>query len=49
VSGLHECGRTAPEALDLKDITMVGHTATHPDVVNRDLLAFCQQGKRRVA
>ena len=22
-----------------------GLTATHPDVVNRDLLAFCQQGK----
>ncbi len=26
-----------------------GLTATHPDVVNRDLLAFCQQGKRKVA
>ena len=22
-----------------------GLTATHPDVVNRDLLAFCKQGK----
>ena len=26
-----------------------GLTATHADVVNRDLLAFCQQAKRRVA
>jgi len=26
-----------------------GLTATHADLVNRDLLAFCQQGKRRVA
>ena len=26
-----------------------GLTATHADVVNRDLLAFCQQGKRQVA
>jgi non-heme chloroperoxidase len=26
-----------------------GLTATHPDVVNRDLLAFIQQGKRQVA
>ena len=26
-----------------------GLTATHPDLVNRDLLAFCQQGKRQVA
>jgi non-heme chloroperoxidase len=26
-----------------------GLTATHPDVVNRDLLAFCQQGQRKVA
>ncbi len=26
-----------------------GLTATHPDVVNRDLLAFCQHGKRKVA
>jgi non-heme chloroperoxidase len=26
-----------------------GLTATHADVVNRDLLAFCQQGKRMVA
>jgi len=26
-----------------------GLTATHPDLVNRDLLAFCQQGKRKVA
>jgi len=26
-----------------------GLTATHPDLVNRDLLAFCQQGKRMVA
>ena len=26
-----------------------GLTATHADVVNRDLLAFCQQGKRKVA
>jgi non-heme chloroperoxidase len=26
-----------------------GLTATHPDLVNRDLLAFCQQGKRNVA
>jgi non-heme chloroperoxidase len=26
-----------------------GLTATHPDLVNRDLLAFIQQGKRRVA
>jgi len=24
-------------------------TATHPDLVNRDLLAFCQQDKRQVA
>jgi non-heme chloroperoxidase len=26
-----------------------GLTATHPDVVNRDLLAFCRQGQRKVA
>ena len=26
-----------------------GLTATHPDIVNRDLLAFCRQGKRKVA
>jgi len=26
-----------------------GLTATHPDLVNRDLLAFIQQGKRKVA
>jgi non-heme chloroperoxidase len=26
-----------------------GLTATHADIVNRDLLAFCQQGKRQVA
>jgi non-heme chloroperoxidase len=26
-----------------------GLTATHADLVNRDLLAFCQQGKRNVA
>jgi non-heme chloroperoxidase len=26
-----------------------GLTATHPDLVNRDLLTFIQQGKRRVA
>src|SRR5262245_61226715 len=26
-----------------------GLTATHPDVVNHDLLAFCEQGKRKVA
>jgi non-heme chloroperoxidase len=26
-----------------------GLTATHADLVNRDLLAFCQQGKRMVA
>ncbi len=26
-----------------------GLTATHPDVVNADLLAFCQQGRRKVA
>lgn len=26
-----------------------GLTATHPDIVNRDLLAFCQQDKRKVA
>ena len=26
-----------------------GLTATHPDLVNRDLLAFIQQGKRQVA
>jgi non-heme chloroperoxidase len=26
-----------------------GLTATHGDLVNRDLLAFCQQGKRQVA
>ena len=26
-----------------------GLTATHPDLVNRDLLAFCRQGKRQVA
>ena len=26
-----------------------GLTGTHPDVVNRDLLAFCQQGQRKVA
>jgi non-heme chloroperoxidase len=26
-----------------------GLTATHPELVNRDLLAFCQQGKRQVA
>ena len=26
-----------------------GLTATHPDVINRDLLAFLQQGNRRVA
>jgi non-heme chloroperoxidase len=26
-----------------------GLTATHPDLVNRDLLAFCQKGQRKVA
>jgi non-heme chloroperoxidase len=26
-----------------------GLTATHADIVNRDLLAFIQQGKRNVA
>jgi non-heme chloroperoxidase len=26
-----------------------GLTATHPDLVNGDLLAFCQQAKRKVA
>ena len=26
-----------------------GLTATHPDLVNRDLLAFCQEGQRKVA
>jgi non-heme chloroperoxidase len=26
-----------------------GLTATHPDLVNRDLLAFCQQGQRKAA
>jgi non-heme chloroperoxidase len=26
-----------------------GLTATHADIVNRDLLAFCQQGKRKIA
>jgi non-heme chloroperoxidase len=26
-----------------------GLTATHADIVNTDLLAFCQQGKRKVA
>ena len=26
-----------------------GLTATHPDIVNRDLLAFCKQGKRETA
>jgi non-heme chloroperoxidase len=26
-----------------------GLTATHPDIVNRDLLAFCQQAQRKVA
>jgi non-heme chloroperoxidase len=26
-----------------------GLTATHPDIVNHDLLAFCQQGKQKVA
>jgi non-heme chloroperoxidase len=26
-----------------------GLTSTHADIVNRDLLAFCQQGKRKVA
>jgi non-heme chloroperoxidase len=26
-----------------------GLTATHPDLVNRDLLAFIQKGNRRVA
>ena len=26
-----------------------GLTATHPDLINRDLLAFCRQGQRRVA
>jgi non-heme chloroperoxidase len=26
-----------------------GLTATHPDLVNRDLLAFCQQAKQKVA
>jgi len=26
-----------------------GLTATHADLVNRDLLAFCKQGKRQVA
>jgi non-heme chloroperoxidase len=26
-----------------------GLTATHPDLVNRDLLAFCQQGQRKIA
>ena len=26
-----------------------GLTATHPDLVNRDLLAFIQQGQRKVA
>ena len=26
-----------------------GLTATHADIVNRDLLAFCQQARRKVA
>jgi non-heme chloroperoxidase len=26
-----------------------GLTATHGDLVNRDLLAFCQHGRRKVA
>jgi non-heme chloroperoxidase len=26
-----------------------GLTATHADLVNRDLLAFCRQGARKVA
>jgi len=26
-----------------------GLTATHADLVNRDLLAFCQEGQRNVA
>jgi non-heme chloroperoxidase len=26
-----------------------GLTATHPDIVNRDLLAFCEKGQRKVA
>jgi non-heme chloroperoxidase len=26
-----------------------GLTATHPELVNRDLLAFCQQAQRKVA
>jgi non-heme chloroperoxidase len=26
-----------------------GLTATHADLVNRDLLAFCRHGKRQVA
>jgi hypothetical protein len=26
-----------------------GLTATHPDLINRDLLAFVQQGKQKVA
>jgi non-heme chloroperoxidase len=26
-----------------------GLTSTHTDLVNRDLLAFCQHGKRKVA
>jgi non-heme chloroperoxidase len=26
-----------------------GLTATHPEIVNRDLLAFCQQGRRKTA
>jgi Endosomal/lysosomal potassium channel TMEM175 len=26
-----------------------GLTATHPDIVNRDLLAFCKQGERKAA
>jgi non-heme chloroperoxidase len=26
-----------------------GLTATHADIVNRDLLGFCQQARRKVA
>jgi len=29
--------------------TITTKDGTHPDLVNRDLLAFCQQGRRKVA
>ena len=55
--GLHECTlssrKTAKLVREAVEIYYPGlpHglTATHADLVNRDLLAFCREGKRKAA